>query len=85
MINTTPNKEIVRRITMLHGATFCYMLVSKGSSHVEIHANVVTNKISSCETELKEWSGMNFKVYNDYSEEKMRLKNKGIKILPIET
>ena len=60
------------------------MLINKESSHVEIHANIVTNKISHCETELKEWAGMNFRVYNEYSEEEIRLKNKGIKILPID-
>lgn len=86
MIITTPNKEIVRRIASLYGATFCFMLVVKGSKFIEVHSDINSNKINLCEVELKDWAGMNFKVFNENSEKEKidKIKKEGVKILPIE-
>ena len=87
MVDTTPNKEIIRRITMLHGATYCYILVKTGLNHIEVHTNISTEKITSCEAELRDWAGMYFKVFNNLSDTENidKIKKNGEKILPIMT
>lgn len=85
MVSTTPNKEIVRRICHLHGATKCILLVDTGDVFVEILTNISTDKISSCTNELEQWAGMKFRVYN-FSKNKntiSKVLSKGESILPI--
>ncbi len=85
MVSTTPNKEIVRRICHLHGATKCILLVDTGDVFVEILTNISTDEIPSCTNELEQWAGMKFRVYN-FSENKNKISkvvSKGEPILPI--
>jgi len=85
VVSTTPNKEIVRRICHLHGATKCILLVDTGDVFVEILTNISTDKISSCTNELEQWAGMKFRVYN-FSKNKntiSKVLSKGESILPI--
>jgi hypothetical protein len=83
--STTPNKEIVRRICHLHGATKCILLVDTGDVFVEIMTNISTDKIASCTTELEQWAGMKFRVYNFSEDNNMTSKivSQGESILPI--
>ena len=85
MANTTPNKETIRRISLLHDATFCYINVSTGDEYVEALANIKTEKMKSYKKKLEAWSGMKFRVYNMHSkrEQVKNLKITGEKILPI--
>ena len=85
MVSTTPNKEIIRRICHLHGATECHLLVDTENDYVEVLTNITTNKIPSCIIELEQWAGMKFHVYNfELDEDKTsKILSKGEAILPI--
>ena len=85
MVSTTPNKEIVRRICHLHGATKCHLFIETGDEFVEILTNISTDKIPSCITELEQWAGMKFRVFN-FKENNNKISKillKGEAILPI--
>jgi len=82
---TVPNKEIVRRVCHLAGATKCYLFVETNDEFVEVLTNITDDAIINCSTELESWSGMKFRVYT-YSNDKIiidRLVTNGEKILPI--
>jgi len=85
MANTTPNKEIIRRISLLHGASFCYIYINTGDEYVEALANIKTGKMKNYKQELEMWSGMKFRVYNMNSKQEQvnKIETKGEKILPI--
>ena len=85
MTSTAPNKEIVRRICHLAGATECYLHVKKKDNIVEVLTNITDEATTNCLTELESWAGMKFKLYN-YSNNKIiinRIITYGEKILPI--
>ena len=86
MANTTPNKESIRRICILHGGNYCYLLVDTGADHVEVLMNIANNRMESCCKELESWCGMEFKLLNEGSndDEIKRVSVSGEKILPIE-
>jgi len=82
---TTPNKEIVRRICILHGATYCYMLVIPEKDVVRILVDSDFKDISGIVDELRAWCGIRFEVIN-YNTDELKsndLKKRGEKILPI--
>ena len=85
MVPTVPNKEIVRRVCHLAGATECYLLVERNNEIVGVLTNITDDAITNCLIELESWSGMKFKLYN-YSSNK-EIINKFLsyaeKILPI--
>ncbi len=85
MASTTPNKEIVRRVCLLHDATECYLFVETGDEYVEILADIPNEKLSSCLSELESWAGMRFKLYNYQRDKEFTslFKEKSIQILPI--
>jgi len=85
MASTTPNKEIVRRICLLSGASQCYLLVSPGDEYVDVLADIKTNEIKNCISELESWCGMKFRLYSLYDETEYlkELKKQAEKILPI--
>ena len=89
MPSTTPNKEIVRRICHLHGATECHLLVDTGDLLVDVLTNITTDKISNCVIELEQWSGLKFRVYNFDKKNKLdndkvsNILSRGEVILPI--
>ena len=83
--STTPNKEIVRRICHLHGATKCYLFIDTTDDFVEVLTNISTDKIPSCITELEQWAGMKFRVFNFNEDNNIasKIMLKGEAILPI--
>ena len=85
MANTTPNKESIRRICILHGGSYCYLLVDTGAEHVDVLTDIDTKSIEACIMELVAWCGMKFKLLNEDSNDvaKERVLNLGEKILPI--
>ena len=85
MANTTPNKEIIRRLSLHQGATYCYININTGNEFVEILTNIKSENFIEYKKELKDWTGMKFLIYNTHSkQEKIKeLRNKGEKILPI--
>lgn len=85
MASTTPNKEIIRRICHLHGASRCHLLVDTGDDFAEVLTNISTDKIPSCITELEQWAGMKFRVFNFKEENNKTFKilSEGEAILPI--
>ena len=87
MANTTPNKETIRRICLLHGGTECHILVDTGDDYVDVLSNIENHKIEHCLLELKDWCGMKFQLFNNNSniDEINRIRNKGVQILPINT
>jgi hypothetical protein len=64
MDSITPNKEIIRRICILNGATCCYISHTKGDAFLEILTDIKEEKLNSFSKELSEWSGINYKVYS---------------------
>jgi len=84
-INTTPNKEVVRRICVMNGASFCYLLAEYSVESVVIFTDIPDRLITAASNELVSWCGMNFKIYNENSKSKTinNIKFKGEKILPI--
>lgn len=85
MAHTTPNKEVVRRICLLHGATDCYLFVETGNQFVQVLTNIDSDKITTCLSELESWCGMKFELFNMDSEKETIhiIEQKGEKILPI--
>jgi len=61
--STTPNKEVVRRICHLHGATKCYLFVETNDKFVEVLTNITSESVESCQNELKSWAGMKFRLF----------------------
>ncbi len=85
MASTVPNKEIIRRVCHLAGATECYLLVETDDEAVEVLTNITDDAIISCLSELESWSGMKFRLFT-YSNDKdiiEKLITNGEKILPI--
>ena len=85
MANTTPNKETVRRICLLHGATICRLLINTDDDHVEVLTDISTNKLANFQKEVESWSGMKFRVFNTTSDIKkiQKIKLSGEIIFPI--
>lgn len=81
----TPNKESVRRISILNNANYCYLLILPNDPLVHILSDVDTHSLEKYKDELESWCGMKFKVYDETKEVMMisRIKNQGEKILPI--
>lgn len=89
MANTTPNKETVRRICLLSGASICYLLVDTGDEYAEVVTDIELPDLENCINELKSWCGMNFRLYTtkqatDYKNKIARIRACGEKILPIQ-
>ena len=83
--STTPNKEIVRRICHLHGATECYLFVETNDEAVDVLTNIADDVIQNCHCELESWTGMKFRVSN-FSKNKKEIdliQSKSEQILPI--
>ena len=82
---TTPNKEIVRRICILHGATYCYMLVKPENGIVRILVDSNFEDISGIADELLAWCGIRFEVITEISDslKSNEIIKRGEKILPI--
>jgi len=85
MASTTPNKEIVRRICHLHGATECYLFVETNDERVEVLTDIDDTQIESCLSELESWAGMHFRISNFSSDEEItdEFIAKSEQILPI--
>ncbi len=85
MASTVPNKEIIRRVCHLAGATECYLLAETNDEAAEVLTNIPDHAIMSCLSELESWSGIKFRLFT-YSSEKAdieRIMGDGEKILPI--
>jgi len=88
MAITTPNKETVRRVCLLSGATCCYILVDTGDEYVDVLADIKKEEIKHCVKSLHDWGGMKFRLYSllDISPDEIKLTNKiksvGEKIYP---
>jgi len=85
VVSTTPNKEIVRRICHLHGATECYLFVDTDDETVGVLTNITDEAIENCLSELESWAGMKFRVSN-FSKNKKEIdliQSKSEQILPI--
>jgi len=83
--STTPNKEIVRRICRLYGATECYLFVKTDDETIEVLTNIPDKAIEDCLSELESWAGMRFRVTN-FSKQKKEIaliQLKSEQILPI--
>jgi len=85
MTHTIPNKESVRRICMLHGATDCYLLVDTDNEFVQVLSNIDDDKKAECLNDLVAWCGMKFQIFNMNSKKVKihTIKKQGEKILPI--
>ena len=81
----TPNKEIIRRICILNGATCCYISHTEGNTFLEILTDIKEEKLNNFSKELKEWSGINYKVYSmdGKNAKERKLGHINNKILPI--
>ena len=86
MPTTTPNKESVRRVTKLNGATFCYILVEPHETNILMCTDIPKSKHVAVIQELKDWCGMPFEIYaaDNNDDIKHRIIKDGEKILPIE-
>ncbi len=85
MASTTPNKETVRRICRLYGATECYLFVDTGDEAAEVLTNIPDEAIEDCLKELESWAGMKFRISN-FSKDKKEINlilSKSEQILPI--
>ncbi len=82
---TIPNKESVRRISVLHHASYCYLLVIPDDPQVYIHANIDEKYLDDYRQELADWCGMKFQVQNESGDKEIikNIKQNGEKILPI--
>lgn len=63
-MTVTPNKEIIRRICLIHGGTHCFIAPSDSEQCIDILANIETDKLDVFTKELHEWTGMNYRVYS---------------------
>jgi len=82
---TTPNKEIIRRICRLNGASKCYLVVDTNDEYVEILTDIPSAKKDICITELEEWAGVKFRIFNFEDDKDLvsSIKSSGEIILPI--
>jgi hypothetical protein len=64
MAKTTPNKESVRRICLLSGGSFCYLLVDTDNDYVDVLSDLKQEEIENCQKELESWCGMKFRVFS---------------------
>ncbi|MEE9326915.1 MAG: hypothetical protein V3U71_06420 [Cocleimonas sp.] len=85
MQNTIPNKETIRRICILNGATNCYLLASTEYTYTMVLMDIAEEKTNAVKIELKSWCGMEIRVftYERETEGKKEILAKGEKILPI--
>jgi len=85
MANTTPNKETIRRICILHGCSYCFINVDTRTEHTDVLTDIIDKKMIACLKELEDWCGMKFKLYNEQSpaEKIKQISTSGEKILPI--
>ena len=83
MNSITPNKETIRRICILNGATRCYISHTRGDDFIEILTDIKEEKLNNFSKELTQWSGINYKVYSIGGKNKSLLDHINIKILPM--
>jgi len=69
MTSTVPNKEIVRRVCHLAGATECYLSVKTNDETIGVLTNITDDAITNCLMELESWTGIKFRLHN-YSSDK---------------
>ncbi len=79
----TPNREIIRRICILNGGSICYISYSTENNFIEVLTDIKTSNLSNFEKELKEWTGINYKVYSTKNSTKETSEHIQEKILPI--
>ena len=84
MKSITPNREIIRRICILNGGSTCYISYSTENNFIEILADIKISNLSHFEKELKEWTGINYKVYSTENNTGATSKHIQEKILPID-
>jgi len=86
MDSITPNKEIIRRICILNGGTNCYISHTTGDNFIEVLADIEQDRLIHFATELKEWSGVNYKTYSiNNTPEEQNFQHINEQILPIRT
>ncbi len=85
MANTTPNKETIRRLCLLHKVESCYLLSDTNTIFVDLLIELEDQYFELFKQELESWCGMKFKLFNNKSNEKdiVRIKNKGEFIYPL--
>ena len=86
MHTITPNKEVIRRICLLNGATTCYIAKTKGKQSIEVLVDIKEVNLTHFSKELSEWSGIMYQVYslNTYKNNDHTVRHIKEKILPIE-
>jgi hypothetical protein len=86
MASTTPNKETIRRLCLLHKVSYCYILVDTGTAFVELLSDIKDSNKLLFKGELESWCGMSFQTYNLHSNcnNISRLKKEGEKIYPLD-
>lgn len=86
MNRTIPNKESVRRVCLLSGASECYISVSTEDEYIDVLANVERKEMKHCLQELENWCGMKFRLHTLYEDTpaSFQIKSQGEKILPID-
>ena len=70
MISTIPNIEIVRRISILNGASSCYIVIDCKVAFIQVLADINTETLIYYKEELESWCGMKFQVYNELDDAK---------------
>ena len=82
---TTPNKETIRRLCLLHKVTFCYLQIKTNTKYVDLFTDIEDFNIDLFTQELESWCGMKFNVYNLSSNTVAieQLKKEGKNIYPI--
>ena len=85
MYSTTPNKETIRRLCILNGATFCYLLIRSTEPFAHIFSDIDCKNIGNFSEELEAWCGMKILVCNEQFHDRTltTIKKNGEKILPI--
>ncbi len=88
MAITTPNKEAVRRICLLSGGNFCYLLVNTHNDYAYVLSDIKQEETANCQKELESWCGMKFRVFttqNSTSDDTTikTILNSGEKLWPI--
>ncbi len=85
MANTTPNKETIRRLCLLHKVNSCYLLSDRSTVFVDLLIELEDKHSELFKQELESWCGMKFKLFNKSSNEKdiIRIKNEGELIYPL--
>ena len=88
MAFTTPNKESIKRICILSGASLCYLRVNTGDEYAEVLTDIKEKELQNCLQSLKDWCGMKFRLYSvlDSSPENIiqinKIKIEGEKLYP---